>query len=625
MSDPRSFLLERLCFALCLLALTNAASYSCPCGVTYSRTSYDCGFWGMSRCTRQVSATKMCQCVDGGWTDYTAWTMTSQCSVTCGGGYRTVSRSRTCTNPSPANGGKTCVGSTSESKTEACNTHQCPVDGGWTDFGQWVASQCSVSCGEGVRSLSRSRACTNPSPQYNGKECVGINTEHKTETCNTSPCPIDGAWADFGDWVPTLCSVSCGGGERSLSRSRTCTNPSPQYNGKNCEGDNTEYKTETCNSNPCPIDGGWTEFNEWVPTICSVSCGGGERSLSRSRTCTNPSPQYDGKKCEGANTEHKTETCNTNPCPIDGRWSEFEEWVPTPCTVSCGGGERSLSRSRTCTNPSPQYNGKTCEGDNTEYKTETCNSYPCPIDGAWCEFNELTWTQCSAHCNQTGTQTRVCECPAAQYGGAACAGTNINTETKDCYQGACLEQACAATDKSGSSLPRNCGEYVRCDTNSVPIVMPCPAGLHFDDDTGVCVEGDCGVAAEDEVESLCNVDNNGQFLADEVDCSIFYQCSNGDAIQMACPPGTIWDSTMNACVIGNCDVNDEVDEVVDDKVPECADKNTGTLLPDQNDCHKYTLCVNNQDQSMSCGPLVFDPTLLICNWESEANPCTTKP
>ena len=52
---------------------------------------------------------------------YSAWSGYSSCTVSCGGG--TYTRTRTCTNPAPQYGGADCVGATSE--TTACNTQSC--------------------------------------------------------------------------------------------------------------------------------------------------------------------------------------------------------------------------------------------------------------------------------------------------------------------------------------------------------------------------------------------------------------------------------------------------------------------------------------------------------------------
>lgn len=43
------------------------------------------------------------------------------------------------------------------------------VDGGWSDWGNWT--RCSVTCRNGTQ--IRTRTCTNPPPQFNGKECQG--------------------------------------------------------------------------------------------------------------------------------------------------------------------------------------------------------------------------------------------------------------------------------------------------------------------------------------------------------------------------------------------------------------------------------------------------------------------
>lgn len=68
--------------------------------------------------------------VDGGWSDFSAW---SDCSKNCGGGSQ--KRTRTCTNPKPAHGGKNCVGNAEE--TRKCNDKLC--SGPQTTNGQYCA------------------------------------------------------------------------------------------------------------------------------------------------------------------------------------------------------------------------------------------------------------------------------------------------------------------------------------------------------------------------------------------------------------------------------------------------------------------------------------------------------
>lgn len=87
-----------------------------------------------------------------------------------------------------------------------CNTHHCPstqqtpvlnvqfhtlfftvVDGEWSVWSEW--SECSTTCGEGEQ--IRRRSCTNPSPQYGGKDCEGEALERKT--CHLRHCPGEGS------------------------------------------------------------------------------------------------------------------------------------------------------------------------------------------------------------------------------------------------------------------------------------------------------------------------------------------------------------------------------------------------------------------------------------------------
>ena len=58
------------------------------------------------------------------------------------------------------------------------------------------------------------------------------------------------------------------------------------------------------------IDGNYTQWTEW--SDCGVTCGSGVQN--RSRSCTNPTPQYDGKSCEDVGPADETKECNKNPC-----------------------------------------------------------------------------------------------------------------------------------------------------------------------------------------------------------------------------------------------------------------------------------------------------------------------
>ena len=57
--------------------------------------------------------------MNGEWSNYEAW---SDCSKECNAGTQT--RTRTCTNPAPENGGKYCSGSPGQ-ESRVCNIQPC--------------------------------------------------------------------------------------------------------------------------------------------------------------------------------------------------------------------------------------------------------------------------------------------------------------------------------------------------------------------------------------------------------------------------------------------------------------------------------------------------------------------
>lgn len=285
--------------------------------------------------------------VDGGWASWSDWT---PCSQTCGGGFQ--KRMRNCTNPLPANSGKTCKGVAME--TKKCNLKPCPVDGLWGSWTKW--SECSVTCKGEVE--KRRRSCNNPLPQHGGKDCTGVSMV--TRSCKVRPCPVNGQWSSWTKW--SACSVTCKGGVQR--RRRSCNNPSPQHGGKDCLG--VSMVTRACNVRPCPVNGQWGSWTKW--SACSVTCKGGFQR--RRRSCNNPRPQYGGKGCFGVSVV--TRSCNVKPCPVNGGWNSWSSWGR--CGKTCGGG--SQLRYRQCTRPPPQYNGKPCVGRGVQ--SRSCNTDSCP-------------------------------------------------------------------------------------------------------------------------------------------------------------------------------------------------------------------------------------------------------
>ena len=213
--------------------------------------------------------------VNGGWSE---WETVKECTGCGTDSFKTEKRS--CNNPSPSNMGENCKGE--NTRNTKCPSVNCPVDGGWSD---WIKiSDCSTNGQQ-----NELRTCTNPAPQYGGQACTGSSVQ--TVSCNVSD--VTSNWTD---WTPTTkCSVDCGKGTREVTRKK---------------GNETETKTIDCQEKECPINGGWSDYitNE----KCSTKCGPGVKIMKR--TCTNPSPQFGGTNCQGESEIKSQIPCNNGRC-----------------------------------------------------------------------------------------------------------------------------------------------------------------------------------------------------------------------------------------------------------------------------------------------------------------------
>ena len=210
---------------------------------------------------------------------WTEWSSFGDCSVTCGLGLKT--RTRSCPD-------KSCFGADRENMD--CDSGLCPMWGEWSSF-----SSCSVSCGNGFE--QRTRSC------LNGDGCPGPNEEQSA--CDAGSCPT---WSEWGPFAES-CSVTCGGGLKE--RTRTCSNSDSDLD---CDGTNKELTS--CNEQDCPSWTEWSSFGE-----CSVTCGLGQKT--RTRSCP-------GNSCDGPNRE--TMTCDAGLCENDDTDDSSENETETENT-----------------------------------------------------------------------------------------------------------------------------------------------------------------------------------------------------------------------------------------------------------------------------------------------------
>ncbi|CAF3598517.1 unnamed protein product, partial [Rotaria sp. Silwood2] len=105
-----------------------------------------------------------------------------------------------------------------------------------------------------------------------------------------------------------------------------------------------------CNTSviPTPINGGWTDWQNPTPIVCSATWYAfffelishrmfnifffsGNGSRPQYRTCTNPTPQNGGSYCSGSGVQ--LVNCSTNiTCPDSDIWSSWSTW--SGCSVT---------------------------------------------------------------------------------------------------------------------------------------------------------------------------------------------------------------------------------------------------------------------------------------------------
>ncbi|MFH4977917.1 hypothetical protein AB6A40_004626 [Gnathostoma spinigerum] len=373
--------------------------------------------------------------VDGGWSE---WSRPSCSSCSCSSLFGSIGvtlSTRSCSNPTPANGGAECIGSSV--RALVCN-RKCPS--AWKSVDRYIADKCDerkrekndkelTGTGSQLKRYPQ-RACKifcDVESKYGSQrnyrffgdnlpdgtlcgrnrycldgECLPMSCDdtaliNRDQSCPQERCPLTiptkkyaGEWGSWSLW--SFCSQTCGGGFRE--RTRSCRRG-------RCDG--TTKESEACEVQSCPSQtAGGSSWSEWTPwNQCSVTCGKG--SQARYRRCTT-SENSIARDCPGSTMDIRP--CDKGTCETGqvGLWGTWTEW--STCSTTCGPGIQ--TRNRYCTK-------EPCDGSGQARMS--CNLGPCS-EGAseWQEWS--AWSQCSRLCGK-GLRTRKRKCHGNNCVGSA--------------------------------------------------------------------------------------------------------------------------------------------------------------------------------------------------------------
>jgi hypothetical protein len=377
-----------------------------------------------------------------------AWQKKGGCIPACGGGiqeYECIGGK--CNNPKPS---------------QSCNTHPCPVNGDWSykDGDDWEGCPTMPACG----TFTEIRQCNKPTPQNGGNHCKKLNGTLTTDSnlSETRDCHKIGSCGLLGSPTQPNIEKDC------FVNQKTHTNQILKCNGSSvCKHNDQYFKGGDTFTQiiECP------KWSNWIDSPQCIGICGSDGKRSQKRTCD----FKNGLSCIGSNI--RDQSCES-PCGI---WRKKSQCPTNTCVQT---GDTPLIK-------------KICDGTDKQFKCidntkkvsnhgeiERCDTPVCAYWGEWGK-----WTECTATCNEFGSQTRhrSCinkdikkgqNCDGEETQWQSCKGfCGVWKKKNQCPTNTCLKlgdtplikQICDGTDKQFKCIDNtekvsNHGEIERCDT-----------------------------------------------------------------------------------------------------------------------------------------------------------------
>ncbi len=158
--------------------------------------------------------------------------------------------------------------------------------------------------------------------------------------------------------------------------------------------------------------------------------------------------------------------------------------------------------------------------------------------------------------------------------------------------------------------PSDPHKFYEC-ADGEPVEMPCPESLVFDENIKVCTYDGKGVIAEKP-----SVDCQGKtgFFKDSSDPHKFHECVDGQMVTFTCPESLIFDETKNSCNYDSKAVTSSGHVTLS---PDCPENNG--FFKDPKSTHKFIECINGLPYPFVCPEnLVFDTIKKTCAYEGNS-------
>ncbi|XP_053880619.1 A disintegrin and metalloproteinase with thrombospondin motifs 20 isoform X3 [Malaclemys terrapin pileata] len=348
----------------------------------------------------------------------------SECTSRCGPGYRSLDIH--CMKYSVSKGlsvpvdDKYCADQQKPPIREPCHGDCLLTSWHYTEW-----SECSRSCERGIR--TREAFCMNNfGRRLADRECHEL-PRILTQNCNEFLCPN---WAT-SDW--SECPVTCGKGMRH--RQVWCHLNDEKLRENFCNPNSRPESVRSCELHECAS---W-QVGPWGS--CAVTCGRGYQMRAvKCVTGTYGVILEDDRECNAATRPRDSQDCEMPPCPettklwttslpVIGKVTQWRYGSWTPCSASCGKGNRARYVS--------------CRDAHGGVADESfCTHLPRPPEISNCfsscgEWQAGNWSPCSSTC-AGGFQRRVVVCQDVDGISANhCDEATKPPESRHCDSGPC--------------------------------------------------------------------------------------------------------------------------------------------------------------------------------------------